>query len=413
MKGRILYLSYTGMLEPLGRSQVLSYLARLSNEYTFTLVSFEKPVDLADANAVTSLHSECNRQGIDWRPQVYHYRPRLLATAWDLLVLLWHTFRHSFKQEVRLLHCRSYIPAIAAWMCGKLTRKPFIFDMRALWPEEMVTAGRLRRGALTYRILMWVERRLLRRAARVVSLTQAGVDHLLMAYPELSPAKFEVITTCVDVERFHAPASRSADLKAGDRSPFVVGTMGTLLSGWFYLDAFFAFFMAVKRLRPDAVARIVTRDDHGEIFRMAVKAGVDSTDVEVRSALPTEMPELLADMDVGAMFYAPDIGRAPTRLGEFLASGVPVVGNTGIGDLGRLIDGYGVGVVVDDAQNSAALAEAAQDLLGRYDGILASGACRHAAEDYFSADKGAEKYRRVYQALILERGSSGRAEKAP
>lgn len=412
-KCRILYLSYTGMLEPLGRSQVLSYLSKLTNEYKFTLVSFEKPSDLADDDAVTNLRAECEQYGIDWRPQTYHHRPRMLATAWDLLTLLWQTCRHSFGQEVRLVHCRSYIPAIAAWLCGKLTRKPFIFDMRALWPDEMVTAGRLRRESPTYRALMWVERRLLRRAARVVSLTQAGVDHLLEVYPELSPTKFEVITTCVDVERFHVPLKQSAGIKVADRSPLVVGAMGTLLSGWFYLDAFFAFFLAVKRLKPDAVVSIVTRDDHESVLEAARKAGICPQQVAIRAASSKEMPGLLAQMDVGVMFFAPKPGSAPTRLGEFLAAGVPVVGNTGIGDLGRLINGYKVGVVVSDVGNGEALTDAAKKLLDSYDDILSSGACRHAAEDYFSVRKGTEKYRRVYQSLIAGNGVGGPAGKTP
>ncbi|MCU5788094.1 hypothetical protein B27N_03097 [Alcanivorax marinus] len=412
MRSRVLYLSYTGMLEPLGRSQVLSYLSRLSSEYMFTLVSFEKPADLADDNAVTSLRAECEQYGIDWRPQTYHHRPRMLATAWDLLTLLWQTCRFSFGKEVRLVHCRSYIPAITAWLCGKLTRKPFIFDMRALWPDEMVTAGRLRRESLTYRVLMWVERRLLRQAARVVSLTQAGVDYLLEVYPELSPTKFEVITTCVDVERFHVPAKQSPGTRVADRSPFMVGTMGTLLSGWFYLDAFFAFFLAVKRLRSDAIVSIVTRDDHESVLEAAREAGICPEQVDIRAASSKEMPDLLAKMDVGVMFFAPKPGSAPTRLGEFLAAGVPVVGNTGIGDLGRLIESYDVGVVVNDVRDRAALAEAAREMLGGYDDMLASGACRYAAEDYFSVDKGAEKYLRLYQSLVTKGGTLDRTEKS-
>ena len=412
MEKRILYLSYTGMLEPLGRSQVLSYLSRLSDEYAFTLVSFEKPEDLAQRDAVVRLRSECEHYGIDWRPQVYHHRPRLLATAWDSLVLLWQICWHSFGREVRLVHCRSYIPAIAAWLCGKVTKKPFIFDMRALWPEEMVTAGRLRRESLTFRSLKWIERRLLRRAARVVSLTQAGVDHLLEVYPELPAEKFDVITTCVDVDRFHVPAKQSFGSHVADRSPFVVGTMGTLLSGWFYLEAFFEFFVAIKRLRPDAQLSIVTRDDPDEVMSVARNCGVDAEDIDIRSASSDEMPNLLARMDVGVMFFAPKPGSAPTRLGEFLAAGVPVVGNTGIGDLGQLIESYKVGVVVDNTQDSSALEKAARDLLARYDGILASGACRHAAEDYFSVEKGAEKYGQIYHRLISESDSYDQGDRA-
>ena len=48
---RILYISYDGMLEPLGQSQVLSYLEGLAITNEIYLISFEKPNDWAELNA--------------------------------------------------------------------------------------------------------------------------------------------------------------------------------------------------------------------------------------------------------------------------------------------------------------------------------------------------------------------------
>ena len=55
--------------------------------------------------------------------------------------------RLARSKEVGLIHARSYLPAGVAWLVWRLTGTPFIFDMRALWPEELITAGRLRRGS--------------------------------------------------------------------------------------------------------------------------------------------------------------------------------------------------------------------------------------------------------------------------
>lgn len=57
-KKKTLYLSYTGLLEPLGRSQILAYLSRLSDEYKFTIVSFEKAADFAKAEDVQALQEK-------------------------------------------------------------------------------------------------------------------------------------------------------------------------------------------------------------------------------------------------------------------------------------------------------------------------------------------------------------------
>ena len=89
----VLYLSYTGLAEPLGQSQVLPYLRGLSVEHRISVISFEKPADLADARAMAALRDSCAEHGIGWIARRYHHRPRFPATAWDLAVLAWTAFR--------------------------------------------------------------------------------------------------------------------------------------------------------------------------------------------------------------------------------------------------------------------------------------------------------------------------------
>jgi hypothetical protein len=125
-------------MEPLGKSQILGYLKRLSSDYAVTLVTFEKPLDYSDAQKVEELNALCNVYGITWLPQKYHSRPRLFATFWDICTLIYMTSRLS--NGVKLIHCRNYIPAMCAWFVGLFTNIPFLFDMRALWIEELIEA---------------------------------------------------------------------------------------------------------------------------------------------------------------------------------------------------------------------------------------------------------------------------------
>src|SRR5687767_9277987 len=76
----ILYLSYDGMTDPLGQSQVLPYLAGLSKRgHRISLISFEKSGrSQAERETVRAL---CGKAGIDWHPQVYHKRPPLLSSV--------------------------------------------------------------------------------------------------------------------------------------------------------------------------------------------------------------------------------------------------------------------------------------------------------------------------------------------
>lgn len=81
-----------------------------------------------------------------------------------------------------------------------------------------------------------------------------------------------------------------------------------------------------------------------------------------------------------------------------MACGIPVIGNSGVGDMASLIERYQVGVVIEDGSQHA-IDEALEKLDILYQDKSLSQRCRDAAEDYFSADKGAERYRQIYRSI--------------
>jgi hypothetical protein len=225
----------------------------------------------------------------------------------------------------------------------RLIGVPFLFDMRALWPEELISAGQLRRGSLLHRCIVWLERRCLTEAASVVSLTQAAVDHLQRELPaQLAGKPFAVIPTCADLERFTpAPASRPV-------TQLVIGCIGTVLSGWFLIDWLRAFLEAVHRVAPDARFEIISRDS---VDSITAALGLDhslQSRLLLASATPQEMPELIRRHSASVMFFSPGLsklGSSPTRMAEVLGCGRPVVVNSGVGDLDRLLSSHRVGVL--------------------------------------------------------------------
>src|SRR5690242_21308010 len=77
----VLYVSYDGMLEPLGESQVLGYLERLVATRPIALLSFEKPADLSDGARVAAMRQRLDARGVDWIPLQYHKSPAIASTA--------------------------------------------------------------------------------------------------------------------------------------------------------------------------------------------------------------------------------------------------------------------------------------------------------------------------------------------
>ncbi|MFA0496402.1 hypothetical protein [Vibrio sp. 10N.222.54.B11] len=395
MKKNVLYVAYTGLLEPLGQSQVLAYLTRLSSDYNFILVTFEKEVDLKDSAEVKRLELLTKQYNITWLPNKYHKKPRLLATAFDIITMLRLTFKLVKNYNIKLIHCRSYIPSIAVNIASRITKTPFIFDMRALWPEEMVDAGRLNRKSVVYKVLKYLECKLLINSAMNISLTDVAVPYLVNTIPNLSKNKFSVIPTCVDLTRFDSLVKADNPL-----SNTKLGTMGTVISGWYHLDWLFNTLKISKELFPESDFKIVTRDDHHELNQLANRYNLSSFSVEQCSA--DEVKTAIDELMFGILYFTAGvskIGSAPTRMAEFLACGKPILGNRGVGDMADLIEKYNVGVVIEDGSDE----EIKRGLILMHDFLLDPDypeRCRKAAVELFSADVGAEKYHQVYERCI-------------
>ena len=198
-----LYLTRNGLLEPLGQSQVFAYLRGLSDHYQITLVTYEKDEDWADVATMERARAECEARGIHWLPQRFRAQPRIIAPALSMMRMVWLVWREVRRGGIRLIHARSYIPAAVALVVSRMTGVPFLFDMRALWPEELITAGRLRRGSPVHRAIIAAERACLAKSSGVISLTHAAVAYLRSVYPhELETQRVVVIPTCADLDRF-------------------------------------------------------------------------------------------------------------------------------------------------------------------------------------------------------------------
>ena len=391
-----LYLTRNGLLEPLGQSQVMAYLRGLSLDHTITLITYEKPEDWADAEAIARARADCEAHGIRWMPQQFRPHPKIIAPALSMLRMIWLVRREVRRQGIRLIHARSYIPAAVALVVGRMTGVPFIFDMRALWPEELITAGRLRRGSLIHRAIAGAERACLAKSAGAISLTHAAVKHLKSVYPrELANQRLVVIPTCADLDRF----TPKAETRTG---PTVHGCIGTVLSGWFRTD-WLANWMRIAAARdPDARFEIVTRDD-----AIRVRATLDpKNELAGRLSIgprPSEnMPDAVRGQDLSVMFFTDGLsklGSAPTRLAEVLGCGLPVVANEGVGDVADIVRKNNVGVIVEgaSAQHMETAFEALQTLMQDPD---LSKRCRATAEAVFSLEAGTEAYREIYASIL-------------
>ncbi|MGA8768985.1 MAG: glycosyltransferase family 4 protein [Rhodomicrobium sp.] len=98
----------------------------------------------------------------------------------------------------------------AAYVAGLLKRRPYVFELRDLWPESIRAVGAMK-NAWILNALERLELFLYRRAAQVVSVTHAFKDNLIARGIEAT--KISIVTNGADLARF-APRPRDEALAA-------------------------------------------------------------------------------------------------------------------------------------------------------------------------------------------------------
>ena len=390
----IAYVSYDGALEPLGRSQVVPYVIGLAGSgLPITLISFEKPRDYGTRSEVSAtaraLAADLIAAGVRWRPLRYHKRPTLPATLWDIGAGVMRLLRLRLTGKLRVVHARGYVAGLMAWLVKKLTGTKFVFDMRGFWPEERVDGGLWRADSRIFRVVKGLERRFLRDADRVVVLTDRA--RLELRRRGVKPP-VTVVPTCVDLERFRPVAPASAA-----RTFVYAGSLGTV----YPLDAMLAFMRRVRAREPRARLLIVARTEHDLVSRAVTAARLDPDVVTVEAVEHAAIPAVLGEASVGLAFYRPGFSRqgtCPTKVGEYLACGLPVVVTAGVGDLDTLITDHRTGVVVEaftDAAYERAIDELEKLLL---EPDLAA-RCRALAERHFALGAGVQRFVALHRGL--------------
>jgi glycosyltransferase involved in cell wall biosynthesis len=150
-------------------------------------------------------------------PRISNYVSYLLS------VFLW--MWRLPKADVVLSTSPQFFCGLAGWLL-KRKRRPWVLEIRDLWPESIVTVGAMQRGA-AIKLLEAIERFAYRQADLVVSVTDGFVPHIRARRGD---GPIAVIKNGVDLTTFTAPyAAAEAEFRAahGLTGKFVAAYVGT------------------------------------------------------------------------------------------------------------------------------------------------------------------------------------------
>jgi len=410
MGSKTLYICYFGVREALVQTQVIPYLREIiKGGVEVSLLTFEPDFKLKwTQEQIATEKANLSEKGINWYCLQYHKRPSAPATAFDVMNGAWFVAKLLRLEKFDVIHCRVHIPMLMGAIARKLSKhKPdLLFDIRGFFPEEYTDAGVWPEGGWLYRSAKRVERWLLEEADGFVVLTEKAREIL---FPESAETGFdefgrpvEVIPCCVDLEKFKTANEWSrrevqAELKIDKRKVLAyVGSFG----GWYLTDEMLDFFATARESDLNTFILILTQRETEKIRNALLERGFAEGDFFVGSVTPGEIPRYLCAADVAISFIKECYSKqssSPTKIAEYLACGVPVISNRGIGDIDDVIERNGVGVMLHDFSTESYLSA-----LKRLEDLGNIGEkCRETAQREFDLEKvGGERYGRLYRKLL-------------
>ncbi len=231
------------------------------------------------------------------------------------------------KPDVIVGTSPQFFTAMAGYAAGLLRRRPFLFELRDIWPASIKAVGALKDGRLL-RLLEAIEMFLYRRARTIVAVTEAFRAELIER--GIDAGKIEVVTNGADLSRFKPqPRPEALAARLGLTGQFVAGYVGThgMAHGLdTLLDA-----AALLRKRGDANDIRILLLGHGArkaaLVERAQQMELDNV-LFVDSVPKEEVAGYWALLDVSIIHLRRDplfLTVIPSKLFECMAMGLPVL----------------------------------------------------------------------------------------
>lgn len=399
----ILYLSYDGMTDGLGQSQVLPYLKGLSKlGYKIHLISFEKSERFGQYEKI--INRICVEAEIQWYPQTYTKKPPLLSTMKDVRQMRSKAIQLIQNEDIQIVHCRSYISALVGLTLKKKFKTKLLFDMRGFWADERVDGGiwSLKNPVFksVYRYFKKKEIKFFKHADHIVSLTENGRNEIqsweVFKNKELP---ISIIPCCVDLVLFN-PDKITEELKTELREELgltnipVLGYIGSI-GTWYMLPEMLDFFKVWQSKHENGKFLFVTGEHPETIVSLAKTKGINESDIVIQSCAHAAVPKHVSIMDLSVFFIRPTYSKkasSPTKQGEIMAMGIPLICNAGVGDTDKIVIDNKAGVVISECNQNA------------YESInfnqnWNSEKIRAGAKTTFDLESGVKEYADIYERL--------------
>lgn len=405
----ILYISYDGMTDNLGQAQVIPYLVGLRKRgYAIHILSCEKPVVFAHKKA--TIEKLLSKNQITWHPISYTAKPAIVSTMYDMHCLQNKACEIVKKHSVDLVHCRSYIAASVGVYLNKKYKLPWIFDMRGFWADERIDGKIWDTKKFIFRTIYkhfkQLETKYISNASHIITLTHAGKKEMLTwKIFNLCSTPISVIPCCADLDLFDYKRQSQQKKQAMRKElniandTFVISYLGSF-GTWYMNNEMFDFFAQLHRSNSNTCFLCITPDNKDMLYDLAEKHNIPKTALRIVKANRNEVPQYASISNWSLFFIKPlysKIASSPTKMGELLGLGIPLVCNANVGDVEEIMQNCSQGACIHDF--SSETFQHTIDYILKNPNV-APETLHAVAQQFYSLEHGVEAYAQVYADIL-------------
>ena len=326
----ILYLSFDGLTDPLGSSQILPLLMNLSIFNKVNILSLEK-----------KFFYNLNYKNIDKKlkkRKINHFfvffKKNKILKLLSFMFYFFKLFMIFYSKKIKLIHLRGYQAALFLFPILYFKKIDLIFDIRGFWPEEKVERFNWSKNQLKYKIFKKLEKFLISYSLYVICLTNHS-KNIIIKNSNLDVNKIIVIPTCSSKEQFYL----DNNYQKQNQKKMIFGYFGTTHGAY---DFNFTCNLIDKLImnKINIFFKIYTYDNHDQLIKKIKKYKYLRENFSISYIEYHKVQEFISSVDLVIFFLKENYSvkaSFPTKISEILLCGKPIICNSFNDDIKKII----------------------------------------------------------------------------
>jgi glycosyltransferase involved in cell wall biosynthesis len=287
----------------------------------------------------------------------------------------------------------------------------FLNDIREFYADSRVEGGmwntKIPMYVSIYNYFKKKETEAVEKSDGIVCLTYAAETIIKECKAYRAEVPLAVVPCSADLDLFN-PDAIDENEKAGLKKElnigpddFVVSYLGSI-GGWYLTDEMMQFCKILSDKIPATKLLFISPHRHEEIRMAAEKYGISSEKIVIQKANRQQVPLMLSLSVYSVFFIKPCYSKqssSPTKHGEIMAMGIPLITNSGVGDVETIVAKYNSGIVIDDF-TAAEFEGVTLKMTAGKDYNKAE--IRQGATEFYSLDTAIEKYIGIYNSILKQ-----------